>query len=271
MRRLFIDDALQFMRRCEPETYDVIVTSPPYNRKIKYEGACIDDLTDDVYFEWINAIGQQMERILTPNGSLFLNVGSSPSDPWKAADVAKALRYTLKLQNTFVWVKSIAIEGKDGNVTSHGHFRPINSPRYVNDCFEYVFHFTKTGDVPLDRKAHLLAVPYQDASNASRWANGGDGLRCRGNTWYIPYETTQAKNRHPAAFPVLLPAMCISLHGAFVDDLRVLDPFVGSGSTMVACQELDIACDGVDTSIEYLKMAERRSDAQLMDTLEYIL
>ena len=96
---------------------------------------------------------------------------------------------------------------------SAGHFKPINSKRYVTDCHEFVFHFTKSGDVPLDRLA--IGVPYQHKSNISRWGHTeGRDLRCRGNTWFIPYETIQRRKKerpHPATFPVQLAEWCIRI------------------------------------------------------------
>jgi hypothetical protein len=101
-------------------------------------------------------------------------------------------------------------------VRTFGHFKPINSPRFLNDCHEYVFHFTKSGRVELDRLA--LGVPYQDKSNIARWSHTrGRDLRCRGNTWFVPYETIQSREKerpHPATFPVQLAEWCINLHGA---------------------------------------------------------
>ena len=109
------------------------------------------------------------------------------------------------LQTTSHWVKSIALPNDSGaGEISRGHFKPINSPRFLNDCHEYIFHFTPHGRTPLDRLA--LGVPYQDKSNISRWTHtGGRDRRCRVTTWFIPYETIRqrAKDRpHPATFPV---------------------------------------------------------------------
>ena len=84
----------------------------------------------------------------TPQGSLFLNVGAKPTDPWTALDVAQAARPHLQLQNTIHWVKSIAIDKlpRRGAALDRdlavGHYKPINSDRFVNDCHEFVFHFT---------------------------------------------------------------------------------------------------------------------------------
>ena len=86
------------------------------------------------------------------------------------------------------------------------------------------------GRTPLDRRA--LGVPYQDASNIARWRQAADGLRCRGNTWFIPYDTIQSRDRerpHPATFPPRLPEYCLRLHGLSRIEL-VLDPFVGLGA-----------------------------------------
>ena len=103
----------------------------------------------------------------------------------------------------------------EGGIKTFGHFKPINSPRFLNDCHEYVFHFTKSGRVELNRLA--LGVPYQDKSNIARWSHtGGKDLRCRGNTWFVPYETIQSREKerpHPATFPVQLAEWCIKLHG----------------------------------------------------------
>ena len=82
---------------------------------------------------------------------------------------------------------------------SRGHFKPINSPRFLNDCHEYIFHFTPRGRTIIDRLA--LGVPYADKSNIARWSHTrGRDRRCRGNTWFIPYETIHAsRERSPAS------------------------------------------------------------------------
>ncbi len=98
-----------------------------------------------------------------------------------------------------------------------GHYKPINSARFVNDCHEFVFHFTPDGRTPLDRRA--IGVRYQDESNIARWQTGGTNRRCRGNTWFIPYETIQSRDKdrpHPATFPPRLADYCLRLHGSRV-------------------------------------------------------
>ena len=139
-----------------------------------------------------------------------------------------------------------------------GHYKPINSERFVNDCHEFVFHFTRDGRTPLDRTA--IGVPYQDASNVARWRSGGENRRCRGNTWFIPYETIQSRDKdrpHPATFPPRLPEYCFKLHG--LPRLKLaMDPFLGLGSSAVAAAELDVDFVGIEMDAHYLKEAIAR-------------
>ena len=150
--------------------------------------------------------------------------------------------------------------GKRLQVRSSGHFKPINSPRFLNDCHEYVFHFTKSGRVELNRLA--LGVPYQDKSNIARWSHTrGKDLRCRGNTWFVPYETIQSREKerpHPATFPVRLAEWCIKLHGASRVG-TMLDPFLGIGNSAVAAQRCGVRrFIGFEIDDAYLAEAKRR-------------
>jgi site-specific DNA-methyltransferase (adenine-specific) len=197
---------------------------------------------------------------MKPGGSFFLNIGSAPSSPMLPHEMVIELRDTFVLQNVIHWIKSITIEDREGDVRSYGHFKPISSKRFLNDCHEYIFHFTKTGRVEIDRLA--LGVPYQDKSNISRWSHTrGSDLRCRGNTWFIPYETIQKRARerpHPATFPVQLAEWCIKLHGISRVQ-RMLDPFLGIGNSAVAAQRCGVRkFIGFEIDETYLKEAKRR-------------
>src|SRR5689334_6957687 len=81
----YLDDCLEVFRRLEPRSVDVIVTSPPYNLGIRYN-KYEDSLSQTDYLEWTSAWIAAAARVLTPEGSLFLNVGTRPSDPWTALD-----------------------------------------------------------------------------------------------------------------------------------------------------------------------------------------
>jgi site-specific DNA-methyltransferase (adenine-specific) len=266
--RFYLADCLDVFKQLEAHSVDVIVTSPPYNIGIQYS-RYQDALSAAEYLAWTDAWIAAATRVLRPDGSLFLNVGAKPSDPWTALDVVQATRAHLKLQNVIHWIKSIAIDRSSAGAAAGldrdlavGHYKPINSDRFLNDCHEFIFHLTPHGATHLDRLA--LGVPYQDQSNIARWRSASGGVRCRGNTWFIPYETIQQRDRdrpHPATFPTRLPEQCLRLHG--LDRIQVvMDPFTGLGSTAVACARLGLGFIGSDLDEAYLNAAiERVHDA----------
>jgi len=256
---LRLEDCIAGMSRLPDTCVDVTVTSPPYNLGIKY-GKYSDSEAREAYLEWSRTWTAEVHRILKTSGSLFLNVGSAPSRPMLPHELVILLRPIFVLQNVIHWIKAITMEDRDGEVRSYGHFKPISSTRFLNDAHEYVFHFTKSGRVELDRLA--IGVPYQDKSNIARWSHTrGSDLRCRGNTWFIPYETIQsrAKERpHPATFPVRLAEWCIKLHGLSRVQ-TVLDPFLGIGNSAVAAQRCGVKhFIGFEIDENYLREASRR-------------
>jgi site-specific DNA-methyltransferase (adenine-specific) len=262
---LYLEDCIQGMRKRLPAgSVDVVVTSPPYNIGVSYN-TYDDKRPRSSYLRWLWRVGKELRRVLREDGSFFLNIGGTPTDPWIPLEVAERLRHEFVLQNVIHWVKSIAISKADvgkypnfwGDIAV-GHYKPIAGERFLHDCHEYIFHFTKTGKVSLDRLA--IGVPYQDKSNVGRWNSAKQDRRCRGNTWFIPYETIrdrQSQRPHPSSFPVALPEMCIKLHGLEKTRL-VLDPFLGIGSTALACLDLGVSCVGFDIDPQYLKVASRR-------------
>ncbi len=119
-----------------------------------------------------------------------------------------------------------------------------------------MFHLTQTGSVPLDRLA--VGVPFSDKSNIARRGHAQD-KRCRGDTWFIPYQTVQSraeKFHHPGTFPLDLPRWCIRLHGK--PGAAVLDPFAGAGTTLLAA--LAEGADGIGIEIDpaYVDAGRRR-------------
>jgi site-specific DNA-methyltransferase (adenine-specific) len=249
-----LGDCLNLLCAMPDEAIDVVVTSPPYNIGIPYN-SYTDKLPRQDYLEWLTTIGKQLSRVMTQDGSFFLNVGGTNADPWIVMDVVNAFRSSFALQNHITWVKSVSI-GDD----TVGHFKPINSRRFLNNNHEAIFHFTKHGAVPLDRLA--VGVPYKDKSNIARWHHAKEDRRCAGNTWFIPYETVQSKTQkfdHPAGFPVGLPDRCIRLHG--LENTVVLDPFLGTGTTLVAAERLGLKGVGFELDHSYASAAVARLQA----------
>lgn len=239
---------------------DLVVTSPPYNIGVNY-GQYDDRRPLNEYLAWLSDWNKAVKDVLKDDGSLFLNIGSKPTAPDIPFRVLESLQSEFKLQNVIHWIKSIYIDtdSYDEKIQINvGHYKPINSPRFLNDTHEYIFHLTKTGSVPLDRLA--LGVPYKDGSNITRWKNGQTMLRCRGNCWFIPYETIQNRQNdrpHPASYPPQLAENCIRLHG-FSRDTLVMDPFTGIGNTALACKRLGVRFIGFEIDPYYIKTARDR-------------
>ncbi|RXE56108.1 modification methylase [Methanoculleus taiwanensis] len=254
-------DCLTGMRQMQAGSVDIVVTSPPYNIGKDYN-RYDDQKPREEYLDWIEEVAVAAKRVLKADGSFFLNVGGKPSDPWIPFDAVQRFRPHYALQNVIHWVKSIAIEKADvGNydrITGDiavGHYQPVNSTRYLSQCHEHIFHFTKEGGVSLQKLD--VGVAYQDKSNIGRWKAAQQDLRDRGNTWFIPYRTIRSSRPHPTSFPEKLPEMCIRLHGYSAATL-VLDPFMGIGSTALACTTLGTQYIGFEIDPEYADIARTR-------------
>lgn len=254
-------DSLRLMtERLAPKSVDVVVTSPPYNAGMNYS-KYRDNRPDDEYLGWLYRVFAAIKIVLKDNGSFFLNVGSKPTAPKRARLISDIAERHFEAQNQIIWVKSLSI----GNETT-GHCTPLNSERFLNHNWEYVLHLTKNGDVPLDQLA--IGVPYKDRNNVRR-SKSKRNLRCRGDVWHVPHETTQGrlgKWNHPCPFPSTLAEWCIRLHGVH-DEMLALDPFNGVGSSTVAMTGLGVRGVGIDIDPAYCEAAVSRIEVALANEL----
>ena len=237
---------------------DCIVTSPPYNIKVSYEG-----VDDNLLFEQYAALFETwlslMKDSLKPDGHLFLNYGFKSSEQWKLPWLTSLLRHQFTIQNTIIWVKSIIVPGFDycdpNPDCTLGHCKPVNSDRYLNNLHEFVFHLTPEGHSPLEKRHPAVGVPYSDPSNISRFQQpnrrvyvnsdhvANQPLRDRGNVWFIPYVTKQAASGHPCPFPEQLVAQCLALANVGPGSV-VMDPFCGVGTVGLVALDFESACPG---------------------------
>lgn len=245
------EDCTKGIFKLDKKSIDIVVTSPPYNIGINYDGYK-DKLKHEDYLKWMKKIANGISLCIKPTGHFFLNVSGTPLRPMLAYEILQEYLEYFKLQNTIHWIKNISIKGD-----SHGHFKPITSNRFLNHTHEFIFHLTKDGNQPIDRLA--IGVPFKDKSNIKRFKKNKKDLRCRGNSWFITYDTVKEKKKHPASFPLELPTSCIKLAG-YDSDTIVLDPFLGSGTTALAAKNLGINCIGFETSEKYYKEALERLD-----------
>ncbi len=234
---------------------DVVVTSPPYNLGLRYKS--YDDRRAEAdYLDWMVSVATAIRRVMRPRASFFLNVSGSSRQPWLPFELLVQLRGLFHLQNHITWVKSITTDAG-----SSGHFKPIAGERFLHHNHEHIFHLTIDGAVKLKRLS--IGVPFKDKTNIARRGHAQDA-RCRGNTWYIPYKTVQSKAQkfnHPGTFPVDVPRWCIRLHG--IQDAVVLDPFAGSGTTLVAAEIEGARGIGIEMDQAYVAVARARIADQM--------
>ena len=258
--RLILGDCLHALAQLPAESVDVVVTSPPYNLGIAYSRHD-DRMAEAEYLAWMTQVAAAVRRVMRPDGSFFLNIAGSSSRPWLPMELIVRLRPLFELQNNIVWVKSISI-GAD----STGHYKPVAGKRFLHHNHESVFHLTLRGDVALNRLA--IGVPFKDKSNIARRGHAQD-LRCRGNTWFIPYRTVKSKAQkfhHPSTFPEELPRWCIRLHGRPAP--VVLDPFMGTGTTLVAAAREGGQGIGIELDPNYLDTARARLEETEQDLVD---
>jgi site-specific DNA-methyltransferase (adenine-specific) len=255
---VIVQDCLAGMREhLAPGSVDAVVTSPPYNLGIAYSQH--DDTAPRAdYLDWCDRWAREVQRILAPGGSFFLNVDGSCKDPWVPFEVAAVMRRHFVLQNRIAWVKSMS-DDLEAGAPVEGHVKPISGERFLNKGWEFLLHFTHRGEVPLERVA--VGVQYADLANLGRGTRGKHGnRRCAGDVWHLPYETIQRRSSdrpHPATFPVALAERCIRLHGLSRTRL-VADPFLGLGSTLVAAARLGVPGIGFEIDPEYARLAQLR-------------
>ena len=243
-------DCLTILAGLEAGSVDVVVTSPPYNLGIAYSSYG-DRRGEQDYLDWMVQVCTAVRRVLRADGSFFLNVAGSSTQPWLPFELIVRLRPLFTLQNHIAWVKSIAV-----NEDSVGHFKPVPGERFLHRNHEHIFHLTQSGAVRLDRLG--IGVPFKDKSNIARRGHAQD-RRCRGDTWFIPYQTVQSraqKHGHPGTFPLDLPRWCIRLHGK--PGAVVLDPFCGAGTTLLAAAAEGCRGIGIEIDAEYVAVARAR-------------
>jgi site-specific DNA-methyltransferase (adenine-specific) len=247
---IWTGDCLTILPTLPEASVDVVVTSPPYNLDLGY-GAYEDTRTETNYLAWMVDVSTALRRVMKPSSSFFLNISGSNSRPWLPFELIVRLRPLFVLQNHITWIKSITT-----SQDSVGHFKPVAGKRFLNHNHEHIFHLTLAGDVQLDRLA--IGVPFKDKSNIARRGHAQDA-RCRGNTWFIPYRTVQTKAEkyhHPGTFPLDLPRWCIRLHGR--PQPVVLDPFAGTGTTLLAASLEGGHGIGVELDTTYVAIATQR-------------
>jgi adenine-specific DNA-methyltransferase len=244
--QLLCGDAVEAIRSLDSNSVDVTVTSPPYNIGKEYER----NLPLSEYISWCGEWLHELHRVTKPSGSLWLNLGYVEVE---GSGRAVPLPYLLWNQSPFFLLQEIVWHYGAG-VASRRSFSPRN---------EKWLWFVKN---PADYTFNLDAIRDPNVKYPNQKKNGK--LKCNplgknpGDVWILPKVTSgngrasPERTRHPAQFPLAVVKRII-LACSHPGEL-VLDPFAGSGSTLVASLHSKRRCIGVELRADYCAIAERR-------------
>lgn len=235
---IYCDDFLN-TTAIQTETVDLIVTSPPYNVDIKYNSHD-DQMSYEEYLHFSRDWMTQAYKFAKISCRFCLNIpldknkGGQQSVCADLTTIAKEIGW--KYHSTVIWN-----EGNISRRTAWGSFKSATAPYVIAPVEVIVILYkeqwkkTKTDRDTDITKEEFLA-----------WTNG---------VWTFNGESKK-RIGHPAPFPVELPRRCIKLF-SFVGD-TVLDPFLGSGSTLIAAGETDRVGIGFDVDEGYCELARTR-------------
>ena len=231
----------------------LVVTSPPYFAGKAYEEELDREGIPTSYLEYLRLLEDvfaECVRKLEPGGRIAVNVANLGRKPYRSlsADVIRILQddLGLLLRGELIWQKG---EGASGSC-AWGSFRSAANP-VLRDITERVVvaskgRFDRARSL---REREAAGLPFESTLMTE------DFMALTLDLWNIPPESARRVG-HPAPFPVELPEQLIRLY-TFRDDL-VLDPFMGSGSALVAAARLHRRYVGYDLDPAYVDIARRR-------------
>ena len=249
----FIHGDSRHMDQIADGSVGLVVTSPPYFAGKQYEEELEREGIPSSYLEYLEMLTDvfaECARKLEPGGRIAVNVANLGRKPYRSlsADVIRILEHDLGLllRGELIWQKA---EGASGSC-AWGSFRSAANP-VLRDISERVIVASKGR---FDRARSVKQRAAEGLPHESTLITE-DFMALTLDIWSIPPESARRVG-HPAPFPVELPEQLIRLY-TFANDL-VLDPFMGSGSTLVAAARLGRRYVGYDLDPSYVEIARRR-------------
>ncbi len=257
---IYLGDAKDILPRVEDESVDLIMTSPPYaeKRKKSYGG-----IPENEYIDWFMPIAREFKRVLQPKGSFVLNIKEGANvqrETYVIELILELKRQGWLWTEEYIWYKTASMPGK--------------WPNRFRDSWERCLHFTKNkkfnmyqdsvrvpiGDWSKTRLNNLKSYDKKRTISASKSGLGRKVMNWKGRDLVYPDNVLKfapvCKNmRHSAAYPKELPLWFIKLFTKKGD--IVLDPFIGSGTTGLACLESNRNFIGMEIKRKYFNLANK--------------
>lgn len=237
--KLINGDVITELKKIPTESIDCIVTSPPYWKGFEYESYFN---SYNQYLKWSEKWLRECKRVLNRNGYFFLNVANDSETTVRVHELLNICtnKIMFKLHDTIIWYVY--------------NRQPANTNRQLTNQHEYIFMLRhSSNDINLHKKEL-----YDYNPNIFKTKNVG-------NVWEIPFnknksnvsfrKKTKSKWGHNG-FPLDIPLSCILLSTEEND--VVLDCFMGSGTTGVACKMLNRKFIGIDIMEEYVELSKQR-------------
>jgi site-specific DNA-methyltransferase (adenine-specific) len=270
--RVLMGDCRKVLQTLESNSVDLIVTSPPYadQRKSTYGG-----IPHKKYVEWFLPISLELRRVLKPSGTFILNIKEKVVDGERSTYVMELILEMRKQgwmwTEEFIWHKKNCFPGK--------------WPNRFRDSWERLLQFNKTKDFKMYQEA--VMVPMGDwaktrlkklsetdkrrdesrvnsgfGKNISNWLN-----RDKAYPTNVLHLATECSNKnHSAAFPEELPEWFIKLFTKRGD--VVLDPFMGSGTSVIVANRMGRDCIGIEVVKEYVELVRKELKETQLTLLE---
>lgn len=268
LNQILEGDCLSVLKKLPSSCADFIVTSPPYadNRRKTYEG-----MPPDEYVRWFLPISEQLKRVLKPHGSFVLNIKERVVDGERHTYVIDLI---LKMRaQGWRWIEEY--------IWHKRNCYPGYWPNRFRDAWERCLHFSVQRNFQMFQEAVMVPMGHWRVSrlkNLSETDKRRDDSRVlsgfgkRIANWVgrekayptnVLHLATECGNRgHSATFPVSLPDWFVRLFSKPGD--VVLDPFMGSGTTAVACIRNNRNFIGIEVNPEFCRCARDRVKKERM-------
>jgi site-specific DNA-methyltransferase (adenine-specific)/site-specific DNA-methyltransferase (cytosine-N4-specific) len=258
---IFLGDSKEQLKLLPDNSVDLIVTSPPYadQRKSTYGG-----IHPDKYVEWFLPISKELLRVLKPTGTFILNIKEKVVDGERSTYVLELIIAMRKQgwlwTEEFIWHKKNSYPGK--------------WPNRFRDSWERLLQFNKSKRfnmyqeevmVPMGDWAKTRLKKLSDTDKIRDNSKVGSGFGKNISNWVnrdkayptnVLHLATECSNKnHSAAFPEELPEWFIKLFTKEYD--TVLDPFMGSGTTLKVANRMKRHSIGIEIVPEYYEMVRK--------------